>query len=268
MGKLLILQNDGIYTPDGELYVPPPKPVRVEVLREYDLRTEARFQKTINRKVGLNPYGEPLYRVVWGWGRLDWIAGLCDRYSDSGQWLAEEYGLWREPKYSYLGADQLNRWIVEKWIHPEMYGTREMWEEQTTEIEGARNTQALGPYPSRGEYELSFILQEPDTAATRRAGIAQDYIQLTDDAVSMIVAVAERSREIEGAKRKQVLEEQEAKKEADFKSEMKDLWDDSAVAFGGNPNSTQANAPMHNTGKMLGNVSPFPQRAPQGGSIA
>jgi hypothetical protein len=268
MGKLLILQNDGIYLPSGEKYEAPRKPMRAEVLVEYTRLAEPRFQKTINRKVGLNPFAEPLYRIVWGWSRLDWIAGLQDLYDEKGNWRCERYGLWREPKYSYLGVNQLNRWIVEKWIPPEMYGTPKMWEEQTQEVEGARNTQALGPYPSRGDYELSFILQEPDTAATRKSGIAQDFIQLTDDAVSMIVAVAERSREIESCKRKQFLEEEEARKEEAFHKELKDLYDDAAVAFGGNPNSTQANAPMHHTEKMAGNVSPFPSRAPRGMSVA
>jgi hypothetical protein len=268
MGELLILHDEGIYLPDGRKYAAPATHARGEVIVQYDLKPERRFQKLIDRKVGLNPYGEPLYRVVWGWSRLDWVAGLQDLYDDKGNWRCEEYGLWREPKYSYLGRDGLDRWMVEKWIPADRYGTREYWEAATEEIEGVHNTQALGPYPSRGEYELSFVLQEPDTAATRKAGIAQDFIQLTDDAVSMIVELAERSRAIESSKRKQYLEEQEAKKEADFQKELKDLYDDSAVAFGGNPNSTQANAPMHNTEKMIGNVSKFPSRAPRGLSIA
>ena len=79
MGKLFVLQQDGIYLPSGEKYVPPPKPVSVEVLREYDKRPEPRFQQLISRKAGLNRFYEPLYRIVWGWNRLDWIAGRVNR---------------------------------------------------------------------------------------------------------------------------------------------------------------------------------------------
>jgi hypothetical protein len=258
MGKLLVFQNDGIYLPNGEQYRPPEAARRVEVLREYDLRPDPRFQKLIDRKLGVNQFDEPLYRVIWGWNRLEWIGGLMSRYDESGRFKFEEYGLFMEPKYSYL-ADQCNRWIVEKWIPPEMYGTREAWEQDTAEINGMEETQALGPYPDRGDYELSFVLKDNKTGG---------FIQLCDQLVSDVVDVAQASREISAAKRRQYLEEQELLKEENFRKEVSDVWDDAAPAFGGRPNSTQANAPMHNTKPETAGVSKFPAPAPSGLSVA
>jgi len=259
MGKLLILQNDGIYLPSGEKYVAPPKPVRAQVLREYSVHPDPRFQARIDRKVGLNIFGEPLYRIVWGWGRLEWLAGLMSVYSDTGAYRGEQYGLFREPKYSYLGTSTLDRWIVEKWIHPDMYGTKESWEEETQEVGGFHTTQALGPFPSRGDYELSFAVQDQ---------VKGEFIQLSDGLVETIVSVAEQSRLIEDSKRKQALEEEQERKEKAFKNELEEMWDDAAVAFGGRPNTTQANAPMHNTQKSIADVAKFPAPLPRGISVA
>lgn len=259
MGQLLVLKQDGIYTANGDKYVAPPKPVRVEILRECDHRPDPRFQRRIDRQVGLNRFGEPLYRLVWGWQRLDWLAGLVDRYNDKGTWLCQQYGLFYEPKYSYLGSAALDRWIVEKWMPPEDYGTRETWEYETEEVEGARTTQALGPYPSRGDYELSFVIQD------QKAG---HFLQLTSEMVERIIGVTEVSRRLDSDKRRQLLEEEEERKQKALKNEIEELWDDAAVAFGGNPNTTQANAPMHNTQRSVADVAKFPVNAPQGASVA
>ena len=260
MGKLLTFHQDGIYLPSGEKYTPTLEARRVEIVREYDLRPPRQFQRLINRKLGVNQFGEPFYRIVWGWNRLEWIGGKMSRYDDQGRFRFEEYGLWLEPKYSYL-ADQCNRWIVEKWIAPEMYGSREQWEDETAEIDGFEETQALGPYPSRGDYELSFVLKDNKTG---------EFVQLTDQFVSDVVDVAQASREISAIRRQQFLEEEEARKERAFRNELEDVWDDAACAFGGIPNTTQANAPggMHNTKKSIADAAKFPAPAPPGLSVA
>ncbi len=84
------------------------------------------FAARMTRAGGRNRFGEPIYRVVWGWSRMGWIGrdGHC----------------WREPKY--LDND---KWILEKWQAPETYGDRQSWAKQFAD---------LGPFPSRGEYEF------------------------------------------------------------------------------------------------------------------
>lgn len=261
MGKLLVLRSDGIYTADGVTKYRPsaPRARRVEIIRQYDNWQDPHYQRRLNRRLGLNRFGGPLFRVVWGWSRLEFIGGLMDRYNDSGTYLGQQRGVFLEPKYSYLGVTALDRWIVEKWIPPEAYGTRESWEYEASEIDGEFETQALGPYPDRGDYELSFLVQDPKT---------EEFIQLTEDIITMTVDVALRAMEIDEAKRKEFLQKQQEAKERAFVNELTDLWDDSAVAFGGRPNSTQANAPMHNTRSSLADVSKVPAPAPKGLSVA
>lgn len=260
MGKLFVLHSDGIYLADGVTkYVKPSAGPRVEVLRQYDVRPDPIYQRRINKIVGLNPFGDPLYRIVWGWSQLAWVGGLCDRYTDDGRtWLGQLFGEFLEPKYSYLGG-QCERWILEKWIPAEMYGPRELWEDQAREIEGYEEVQALGPYPSRGDYELSTVLSD-----AKKGG----FMQLDSSFIEDLIGLAERSRDIDAAKRRQLREEEAERSEAAFKKDVGEVWDDAAPAFGGRPNSTQSNAPMHNSKKSIADVSPFPAPAPPGLSVA
>ncbi|MCI0725043.1 MAG: hypothetical protein L0338_39675 [Acidobacteria bacterium] len=241
----LLLLNDGkIYLPDGVTPYKRGKVTgpRIQVLRETH-RPDPEIQRQIDRKVGLNWLGEPLYRVVWGWSRLDWCAGLMTRYDEGGRFLREEYGIFYEPKYDYLGRrDGLSRWIVEKWFPAESYGSPETWAYQTREIDGYQECQALGPYPSRGDYELSFVVQHP---------LNQAFIQLTHSIVDMVVEIAERNREIEAARRRQAKKEELERQELKRRQLYADVWDEAAPAFGGVPNTTQANAPMPNTKSEL-----------------
>lgn len=77
-------------------------------------------------KFGNNPFGQPMYRVV--------------RADSRRQWLVSEYA----PKYPKYGTC----WVIEKWCPPEQYGSREEWEEAGT----------LGPFPTQGDYEMSYPL--------------------------------------------------------------------------------------------------------------
>jgi hypothetical protein len=81
-----------------------------------------------------------------------------------------------EPKYA-----QVNRWHIERWCPPEMYGSPEEWMLLTTE----NGVPALGPYPSRGEYEHAMTLE----------GRNGEFIQLTPTVAEHIARIIERSRD-------------------------------------------------------------------------
>jgi len=99
---------------------------------------------------GLNLFGEPNFRCVWGWNRLDFIGGTWEDRDEHGVLLREVTEFRREPKYF-----PANRWHIERWMPPETYGTPKMWYGGTLGAE-------LGPYPSRGDYEHCFTLETPE----------------------------------------------------------------------------------------------------------
>jgi len=153
---------------------------------------------------GYNRLGEPNYRAVWGWSRLDWIGGKWeDRDLASGALVREVIELRREPKYT-----PHNRWHIERWMPPESYGSPEAWHAQTIEIVNGRNIPALGPYPSRGDYEHCFTVEGPHG----------EFVQLTPAAARYIARAIETSREIPRAKKKEALEERTRREEREYES--------------------------------------------------
>lgn len=118
---------------------------------------------------GLNRFGEPNFRVVWGQSRLTWMGGEFANFDVHGNQISTSFEERRLPKY--FPAD---RYYVEKWMPPEHYGSPENWAEYQVERENesdplrtpgqkrtAKRIPNLGPYPSRGEYELSMRLEKP-----------------------------------------------------------------------------------------------------------
>jgi len=150
---------------------------------------------------GCNRFGEPNYRAVWGWSRLDWIGGKWEDRDSSGALVREVVELRREPKYA-----PHNRWHIERWLPPESYGSPAQWHAQTLEIENGRNISALGPYPSRGDYEHCFTLEGP----------SGEFVQLTPTAARHIARAIEASRGTARPKRREALEQRTLREERQY----------------------------------------------------
>lgn len=124
----------------------------IRVIRETH-EAPASIQRRVAHAGGFNRLGEPNFRVVWGGSRLAWIGGRWTDRDAHGNVIREAIELRRSPKYF-----PQERWHIERWLPPEAYGSPEMWRTQTTEIEDGISIPALGPYPSRGDYEHCFTL--------------------------------------------------------------------------------------------------------------
>jgi hypothetical protein len=166
---------------------------------------------------GRNRYREPNYRAVWGWNRLAWIGGKFeDRDPSTGSLLREVVELRQEPKYPAV-----NRWHIERWVPPEVYGSPRVWHAQTVERENGVSIPALGPYPSRGEYEHCFTLETPQG----------EFLQLTATAAEHIARAIEWSRKFPRSAQKAQLHDREQRKENDYDQWAYDALDDSVPAF-------------------------------------
>src|SRR3984957_21343057 len=151
---------------------------------------------------GWNTFGEANYRAVWGWSRLDWIGGKWeDREPVSGALIREVVELRREPKYL-----PHNRWHIERWVPAESYGSPAAWHAQTLEIVNGRNIPALGPYPSRGDYEHCFTVEGP----------LGEFVQLTPAVARHIARAIEFGRGVSGAKKREALEERSRREEREY----------------------------------------------------
>jgi hypothetical protein len=88
-------------------------------------------------RFGVNPHGQPLYRIVFAPSR---------RYLNISDWDKDgnKYAKW-VPLYRRLG----NVWVMEKWRTPEEFEPRGK----------AAWPLLLGPWPDKGEYELCHVFE-------------------------------------------------------------------------------------------------------------
>jgi hypothetical protein len=154
---------------------------------------------------------------VWGWSRLAWIGGKFEeRDASTGSLLREVVELRQEPKYPAV-----NRWHIERWLPPEVYGSPRQWYAQTIERENGVSVPALGPYPSRGEYEHCLTLETP----------RGEFLQLTPTIAEHIARAIECSRKLPSAKSRSRLHEREQRTERNYDQWAFDVMDDAVPAF-------------------------------------
>jgi hypothetical protein len=197
---------------------------RVAVLRETH-ETPPQVAERLLRAGGVNRYGEPNYRAVWGWNRLAWIGGKFEDRDERGDLVREAVELRREPKYAAV-----NRWHIERWMPPEGYGSPRQWYAQTLERENGVSIPALGPYPDRGDYEHCFTLQDP----------RGNFVQLTAAAAEHIAHAIEWSRKAPRAAGKRRIDDRSAREEQHYDEWAYDLLDDAVPAFHKQPFVTVA----------------------------
>jgi hypothetical protein len=192
----------------------------IRVLRETHDTPEA-VARRLRSAGGINRFGEANYRAVWGWNCLAWIGGKFEeRDSSTGSLLREVVELRQEPKYPVV-----NRWHIERWVPPEVYGSPRAWYAQTIERENGVSIPALGPYPARGEYEHCFTLEGP----------RGEFLQLTPTVAEHIARAIEFSRHAPRAKSHAGLYEREQRTERSYDQWAYDVLDDAAPAFHKHP---------------------------------
>jgi hypothetical protein len=187
----------------------------IQVLRETHETPEAVAHR-LERAGGINRFGEANYRAVWGWNRLAWIGGKFEDRDEHGVLLRERVELRMEPKYPAV-----NRWHIERWLPPETYGSPRAWYAQTIERENGISIPALGPYPSRGEYEHCFTLENS----------RGEFLQLTPTIAEHIARAIECSRNFARAKSRGRLYDREQRVENNYDQWAYDVMDDAVPAF-------------------------------------
>lgn len=119
-----------------------------------------------------------------------------------------------------------DRWHLERWFGPECFGPREHWYDITMEEFQGLQFAALGPFPSRGEYEACHCFQNPDGS----------YQPLDPHVVEWVIQALNWQRSLSAQARRAALNErEEKKKKADYDFAY-DLASDAYPAHHGKPN--------------------------------
>ena len=191
----------------------------IRVLRETH-EASPHISERLARAGGWNRFGEPNFRVVWGWSRLEWIGGRWTDRDAHGNVIREVIELRRVPKYF-----SHDRWHLERWLPPETYGSPEMWNALTLEREDGIFIPALGPYPSRGEYEHCFTLSGP----------RGEFLPLDAAACDTIVRAIEWARRQPRHSARLALDARESRRDRAWDSRADAVLDDAGRAFHGQP---------------------------------
>lgn len=105
---------------------------------EHDSEVAVQHYPIPMRRFGLNPFGEPRYRIVLTQSVMHLVGG---------EWPDGTRAYRSVPRYREVRAG----WILEAWDWARM--PKAEWESLREPISG---WPVLGPYPSRGEYQLAW----------------------------------------------------------------------------------------------------------------
>lgn len=107
---------------------------------------------------GLNRYGKPNFRVIWGGNRLYRVGGKFKHvtYFDTDIIGQKQAVVTEVAEFRTLYKYHTQRWHLEKWMPPESFGSPVEFYEQTWDEDCGFHTQ--GDYPWDGDYEHVFYL--------------------------------------------------------------------------------------------------------------
>lgn len=188
---------------------------------------------------GLNRYGGPMFRVVWGYNRIvpmhgqweEWekcAAVLTDKltgHTETREFIRLKSSVIetrQEPKY--LPA---NCWHLEKWCPPEDYGSPELWRKQGEEVIQGLTVDTAGEFPSRGEYELVMPLTTDFTNEGKPLPLVS---ALVGELARMVRVSAERYSLMQ---RKAAIEQRLKREEQGFTRKAIDIMKDGMRPYAG-----------------------------------
>ena len=182
----------------------------------YDLLVPPGVQHAAALAGGLNLFGEPNYRVVWGWSRLELRVGLHSDHDDSGNLLRHELRAEWWPRYA-----PRDRFHVEVWKDAAVFGGPDAWEDGTAQWVNGTKVPALGPFPSRGEYEHVAVCQPADG----------EFMLPTEAAVTDLIQWHRRAIALTKTERKALAAARDAEEREVRRNRYHDIIDSEAKAF-------------------------------------
>jgi hypothetical protein len=188
---------------------------------------------------GVNPYGEPMFRVVWGWDRIVPIHGEWQEFEQCLATLTDKLTgvvgsrIVTRLKRSVIETRHVpkylpaNCWHLEMWRPASEYGTREDWEKLGEEVLDGMTVNTSGPYPERGEYELCYPLTHDGTSSGQP-------IPLVADVVAAIAGMIRCGRErFSYQQRRAAIEQREALREEGLQRKTREMLKDGLRPFAG-----------------------------------
>lgn len=180
--------------------------------------------------LGLNRFGKPEWRIVWGPERLEWRGGNHADHDANGILIRRVAEMRLSPKYG-----KKPRWVLERWLAPELYGSPERWRRENLDPE--TNLLQLGPYPSQGEYEPCFKFEDEKG----------EVIPVNEDMLHCLVNMVLHTQGMSEKLKKSAMMEAHRRCEQAYKKKVRDLFQEAKeevdLHVGLNPHSALLDVP-------------------------
>lgn len=175
----------------------------VTVLRE-NTRPVPSYCAQILSRFGNNPYGQSIFRVVWGPSRMEVLGGL-----------------WGDGSREYRRVSRYHQecYVLEKWVPARLYGTPTSWNESQADEWGFLGS---GPYPEHGDYETSHIFQ-----------LDGEYVHPTPELLYLIAEAIDRGKLWSLSDKRIALRDAKERKEAEWRNRVHEEFSDLQSPFTG-----------------------------------
>ena len=178
------------------------------------------FQERITRVGGLNRYGEPNFKIVWGQN---------DNIRAGGLWEHDGFVGYRDVPRSGQPC-----WLILQWNAPELYGTPESYyvgnyDEQT-------GLQTMGEYPYRGRYETLFSLVWKGLVGSE---LVVEHMPLSSMLVNTVIPIVMAAKDVSLERKKEAALEMKEREEYDQLRKIDDAMRSAKLAFNGAPFSSR-----------------------------
>jgi hypothetical protein len=177
----------------------------VEIGRQRTKTLQPGVQEACVRIGGLNPYGRPNYRLVWGWDRQEIINGKLHFRYDAHE-------------------GHLERWHLERWLPAETFGTPESWEETGSKVVDGETVNVLGPYPAQGDYERILVFEN-----FRTKEYVEPELSTVEEAILGNLKIRERTK----AQHKAQVEDRMERRRKEADARMDEAIEENLSAFAG-----------------------------------
>lgn len=199
----------------------------------------AHVAKELKLAGGVNPYGQPMFRVVWGYDRIVPITGEWQEFEQYLATLRDKISGYTEQRVvtrlkssiietrlvpKYLPG---NCWHLEMWRPAEEYGSPDNWGKLGEEVIGLMTLDTSGPFPYEGEYELCYPLTGDGTSDGTPIPLLGSVVA---DIAQMIRFGRERFTFLQ---RRAAIQQRLAREEAGFVSKTYDMLKDGLRPFAG-----------------------------------
>ena len=177
------------------------------------------FQRRVTQAGGLNRYGEPNFRIIWG------QTDVCIR---GGHWPSidgsSEFTGYREELEGFGEPC----WVLQMWKAPECFGTPEQYFMENQDPH--TGLQVLGDYPWKGRYDTLNAFRSREF---KNGKLYQESMPLNSVILDMVIPIILQAQEATQLMRLTALKDRETKKQDNLTRIIEDKRRDAQLAFDG-----------------------------------